>query len=154
MCLENVELKMLPHTLFTIEPVIVGETSASALPQLMSEMNCLVYHITGRARKSICSGITPANEWCDFTYGVVAWVYAEDVFFPSSSCSERSSLPYLIPLHECWCSGIHCLFMLSIQCTHCASSSAWEGKKIYCSSQTNIFKMKPCARKDFRNSRS
>lgn len=84
---------MFPHTLFTVQPVIVGEISASALSQIMLKMNCLVYPITGRARKSICSGITPANERCDFTYGVVAWVYAEDVF----------SLPAAVV------KGVHCL---------------------------------------------
>lgn len=80
MCLENLKPKMLLHTLFTVEPVILGEISASALPQIMPEMNCLVYPVTDRAKESICSGITPANEWCDFTYEVVAWVYAENVF--------------------------------------------------------------------------
>lgn len=145
---------ILTHTLFTVEPVIVGEISASALPQIMPEMNCLVCPIIGRARQSICSGITPANEWCDFTSGVVAWGICRRCIFSSSSCSESSSLPYLIALHEHSCSGIHCLLTLSIQCTHCASSSAWEGIKIYCSSQTNIFKIKRCARKDFKNSRS
>lgn len=93
MCLENVELKMLPHTLFTVEPVTVGEISASALPQIMPEMNCLVYPITGRARKSICSGITPASKWCGFTSGVVAWAYVEDIFSLSAALVK----------------GVHCL---------------------------------------------
>lgn len=153
MCLENVELKMLPDTLFTVEPVIVGEISASALLQIRPEMNCLVYPITGRARKKHLLW-NRASKWMVWLY---LWSRSMGIcrkcIFPSSSCNEMSSLPYLIPLHECSCSGIHCLLMLSIQCTHCASSSAWEGIKIHCSSQTNIFKIKPCARKDFRNSR-
>lgn len=123
-------------------------------PWTTAETNRLVCPISGRARRGICSKITLASAWCESTYGIRAWISAADVLLPSSSRSERSSLPYLIPLHECLRSGIHCLFMLSIQCTHCTSSSAREGIKIFCSSQPNIFKNEWCARKDFWNSRS
>lgn len=99
----------------------------------------------------VCSNIhTPmpyVNSHC-------AWMYVENVLSPSSSWSERNSPPYLTPRHECPCSDIHCLLMLSIQCTHCTASPAGEGIKIYCSSQPNIFKIEWCARKDFWNSRS
>lgn len=123
-------------------------------PWIPPESSRLVCPTTGRAGRSICSELTRASARCKFPYGIWAWRYVADGLFPSSSWSERSSLPYLIPPRECPCSGIHCLLMLSIQCTHCTPSSAWEGIKIYCSTQPNIFKIQWCARKDFWNSRS
>ena len=155
MCLENEELMMLPPRAVYCRTSHYGRSLwLLHFRWITPEMNCLVCPITGRAKKSICSEITLASARCEFTYGIGAWVYVEDVLSPSSSWSERNSLPYLIPLHECPCLGIHCLLMLSIQCTHCTSSSAREGIKIYCSSQPNIFKIEWCARKDFWNSRS
>lgn len=94
---------------------------------------------------NVCSEITPISAQCELTHGAGAWVHAGDVL-PPLTRSERNSLLYLIPLCQCSRSGIHCLLTTSIQCTHCA---AWEGIKIYCSSQANIFKIQGRARKDF-----
>lgn len=142
-----------PHALYCRTSHYGSSLWLLRFPWITPEMNCLVCPITGRARKCICSEITLASAQCEFTYEIRAWAYVENVLSPSSSWSERNLLPYLIPLSECPCSGIHCLLILSIQCTHC-TSSAWEGIKIYCSRQPNIFKIEWCARKDFWSTRS
>lgn len=142
-----------PHTIYCTTSHCGRNLCLCTFPDhAKNELSCVSYHRQSKKKHLLWNN---TSKWTVWLY---LWSCSMGIcrrcIFPSSSCSERSSLPYLIPLHECSCSGIHCLLMLSIQCTHCASSSAWKGIKIFCSSQTNIFKMKPCARKDFRNSRS